>query len=103
MLHTVGFFVHSVVNNRGRNVDSVFGFVAEVSDEFANDHTGNHRLSHRVPTQAVKAVHIPASSFTSGKQAFQGGAFASGQRTDTTHRIVLSRTNRNPFLRRVHT
>ncbi len=92
-----------VINQRCGNVDTVFSLVAEVGDEFANNHTCNNGFSNRVAAQTVKAVHIPATGFASGKEAFQCTRLACVVRTHATHGVVHSRTNRNPFLRRINT
>ena len=96
------FALDEVVNNAGRNVDGVFRLVAEVSDCFADDHTGNNGFSNGVTAETVKAVHIPASSFTGSEQALQSLRFAVRVGADTAHGVVLSRANRDPILRRVN-
>ena len=97
------FALDEVIDDRSRDIDNVFRLFAEVSDVFANQHTSHNRFSHRVTTQAVETVHIPAGAFAGGEQALQLTAFARVVGADTTHRVVLSRTHRDPFLHRVNT
>ena len=90
-----------VVDHRGRDVDAVFRLVAEVGDEFTDDHACNHGFGNRVAAEAVEAVHIPAGSFTGCEEALQLTGFARVVGTNAAHGVVLSRTDRDPFLRRV--
>ena len=90
------------VNEGRRDVDAVFRLFAEVGDEFAHDHTGHNGFRHGVTAQAVKAVHIPARSFAGSKKALERTGLACVVGANTAHGVVHSRTDRNPFLRRVN-
>ncbi len=46
-------------------------------------------------------MHIPACCFSTGVESFECLGFTLVGRTNTTHRVVLSRTNRDPLFRRI--
>ena len=91
-----------VVNDGGREVDLVLRLFAEVSDEFTDDHAGNHGFSNRVAAQTVEAVHIPAGALAGSEEALQLTGFTAVVGTDAAHRVVLGRTDWNPLFDRVN-
>ena len=96
------FLGKSAVDEGRRDVDAVFSLVAEVGDEFADDHAGHDGFSNGVAAEAVEAVHVPTGRFAGGKETLERRRFAGRLRAHAAHGVVLSRTDGHPFLRRVN-
>ena len=51
------------LNQTGGNIRGVFGSLAKIGDKLTDDHARHDGLGHRVSTQPVKAMHVPAGRF----------------------------------------
>src|SRR5213078_74153 len=62
--------LYEFANEARRKLRVAIGTIAKIGNELADDHSGNDRFSDRISTESIEAVHVPARSLTSRKEAF---------------------------------